>query len=110
VVDVAQGTVMGGGPVESFYRLVTQMNVSLDLEEGAGTTVIKWIDVGLMFIMRAAAFMTPDYSRFGTASYVAYGFNIDPNLLAQHVATCLAYVATVTLAGYFLLKSREIAA
>jgi hypothetical protein len=110
VVDVAQGTVMGGGPIESFYRLVTQMNVSIDLEEGAGTTVIKWIDVGLMYIMQAAAFMTPDYSRFGAAKYVAYGFNIDPNLLAQQIATCLAYVVTVTIAGYFFLKSREIAA
>jgi hypothetical protein len=110
VIDVARGTVMGGGPIESFYRLITQKNVAIDLEEGVGTTVIKWIDVALMFVMQSAAAILPDYSRFGTARYVAYGFNIDANLLAEHIATCLAYVLTVTIAGYFFLKSREIAA
>jgi hypothetical protein len=110
VVDVAKGTVMGGGPIESFYRLVTQKNVSIDLDEGPGTTIIKWIDMGLMYIMQAGAAIVPNYNQFGTARYVAYGFNIDPHLLAQQVATCLAYVLTVTIAGYFFLKSREIAA
>ncbi len=102
--------VMGGGPIESFYRLVTQKNVSVELDPGIGSMLIQRLDDALMIAMRLLIEVVPDYSRFGTARYVAYGFNIDPNLLAQHATTCLAYVVTVTIAGYFFLKSREIAA
>jgi ABC-type transport system involved in multi-copper enzyme maturation permease subunit len=109
VVGVATRTIEGGGPIESFYRLVTQKNVSIDLEPGIGVKVMQWVDIGLMYLMQAAVAIVPSYGRFGTARYVAYGFNIDPNLLTQHAATCLAYVVAVTVAGYFFLKSREIA-
>ena len=34
IVDVAAGTVQGGGPVESLIRLVKQQNVTLDMEPG----------------------------------------------------------------------------
>ncbi len=102
--------VMGGGPLESFYRLVTQKNVSVELDPGLGSALIQRIDDVLMIAMRLLIEVVPDYSKFGTARYVAYGFNIDPNLLGQHAVTCLAYVVTVSIAGYFFLKSREIAA
>jgi ABC-type transport system involved in multi-copper enzyme maturation permease subunit len=102
--------VVGGGPIESFYRLITQKNVSLDLDPSVGVSVIKGIDFGLMNLMRAVVAIIPDYGRLGTANYVAYGFNIDGHLLAQHGAIALAYVLTVSLASYFFLKSREIAA
>lgn len=102
--------VLGGGPIESFYRLITQKNVSIDLDPGLGSTVIKWMDLGLLHIMQVGTALVPDYSKLGTSNYVAYGFDIDPNLMGQQAATALAYVAAVTVAGYFFLKSREIAA
>jgi hypothetical protein len=105
-----ESMVLGGGPIESFYRLVTQKNVSIDLDPGLGTNVIKWIDFGLLYIMQAAVSIVPDYSKLGTSNYVAYGFNIDPNLMGQQMATCFAYALAVSIAGYFFLKSREIAA
>jgi hypothetical protein len=106
----ADQVIVGGGPIESFYRLITQKNLSIELEVGPAETVMRWMDLTLMYGMRTLVDVLPDYNRFGTANYVASGFNIDANLLAQHGATCLAYVVAVTAASYFLLKSREIAA
>ncbi|MBW3597698.1 MAG: ABC transporter permease [Planctomycetes bacterium] len=102
--------VLGGGPIESFYRLITQKNVSLELDPSIGAVVIQTIDKGLVILMRTVVMIIPDFGRLGTANYVAYGFNIDGDLLAQHGAVALAYAVTVSLASYFFFKSREIAA
>jgi hypothetical protein len=106
----ADQVVLGGGPLEQMYRMVTQKNLSVDLDPGVGTTVIKWVDMALMYAMQALVAVVPDFSRFGTAQYVAHGFNIDGHLLAQQAATGLGYVVALSVAGYFFLKSREIAA
>jgi hypothetical protein len=101
----------GGGPIESFVRLVTQMNVMSDLDMhwlAAGT--IKFIDLGLMSLMWAGSQMLPNFSYFDTSDYVAYGFNIEWNLLLQQTTSALAFMAVLTIVGYFFLKTREIAA
>jgi hypothetical protein len=101
----------GGGPIESFIRLVTQMNVMSDLDMhwlAAGT--IKFFDLILMSLMWAASQMLPDFSYFDTSEYVAYGFNIEANLLLQQATSALAFIAVLTIVGYFFLRTREIAA
>jgi len=58
-------------------------------------------------------FTAADYGNlfsFPTSRFVAYGFNIDGNLLAQHCLIALAYFVVLCVYGNFFLKSREIAA
>jgi hypothetical protein len=62
-----------------------------------------------MFFMWIAANIFPDYTAFNTSRFVAYGFNIDGNLLAQHCTIAAAFVLVLSIYGYFFLKSREIA-
>ena len=100
----------GGGPIESMYRIITQMNVTLDLEPGVVTTIMQTIDRLLMFCMWAAASLLPNYADFSNADYVAYGYNIQFDLWSQQCVITLVYIAAVTCLGYFLLKTREIAA
>lgn len=101
----------GGGPLESLIRLVTQMNVMSDLDmHWLAAGVIKFIDLILMALMWAASQMLPNFSYFDTSDYVAHGFNIEANLLAQQTTSALAFIAVLTVAGYFFLKTREIAA
>jgi hypothetical protein len=110
IVGVATGDVEGGGPLESMYRLFTQKNVVSDLDEGVTTSVMQGTDVLLMLGMRLVAALLPDYAGFDTTKYVAYGYNIQTALMGQHLSITLAYVLVVTLLGYFLLRTREIAA
>jgi hypothetical protein len=41
---------------------------------------------------------------------VAYGFNIPGDLLAQNATVTAAFWVVLSIYGYFLLKSREVAA
>jgi hypothetical protein len=111
LIGVATGLEPGGGPIESMLRMVTQKNLMVDLDMGP---VIDWlvpkIDAVIMFFVWVAARVFPDFGSFNTSRFVAYGYNIDENLLAQHCLITLAFVLVLSVYGYFFLKSKEIAA
>ena len=101
--------VYGGGPVEAFYRIVTQMNVMSPLPEGWDTSLILGIDAVLRRCMLSVAQVLPDFSSFSTISHAAYGYNVPPEKVGADLTTCLAYVLGLTIVGYFLLRTREVA-
>ena len=110
IIDVATGSQPGGGPLESFLRIITQKNIIIELDIGpAIDPVVKSIDKVFMGCMWLAAKIFPDYSALNTSKFVAYGFNIDGNLVLQHCLITAAFVLVLSVFGYFFLKSREIA-
>ncbi|MCP4817172.1 MAG: hypothetical protein GY888_32050, partial [Planctomycetaceae bacterium] len=54
--------------------------------------------------------MNLETSEFNTVDKVAYGFNIDNGLVARHCLITLAYFFVISVIGYFILKTRELAA
>ncbi|MEO8494444.1 MAG: ABC transporter permease [Planctomycetota bacterium] len=111
IYEVASKDLPGGGPIESLIRIVTQQNVSVDLEIGkAPETIVHGFDLGFMTFMQAMTGMLPDYGKFSTTQYVAYGYNIDGTLMSMQLLTAFCYVFVVSLIAYYLLKTREIAA
>lgn len=111
ITSVATGEQDGGGPLESFIRLITQKNISIDLDMGPVVDRIVMIFDGVfMFFMWLAARVIPDFRSFNTSRFVAYGFDINGNLVMQHCLVTLAFVVVLSIFGYFFLKSREIAA
>ena len=110
IFDLAKGALEGGGPIESTIRLVTQKNMSVDLELGKWPEwIIKAIDLVAMQSMRAVANLLPNYSWFDSAGYVAYGMNISNDAVLQHATLAFAYCLLAIVVGYFFLKTREIA-
>ena len=109
---VATGAVEGGGPIESTIRIVTQQNVMTDLEgvHSIVGRVIEGADAVLMRLLQAATYALPDFTQFDTVTFVADGYSIFPDLVAQQVTMALIYFLVVTIVGYFCLKTREIAA
>jgi ABC-type transport system involved in multi-copper enzyme maturation permease subunit len=101
--------VYGGGPLEALVRIVTQKNVITPLEEGFGTTLIQSIDWGLQQFMLSVAQLLPDFSAFSTVEFAAYGFSVPPERVAQDLTVCLGYVVGMSVIGYFLLRTREVA-
>jgi hypothetical protein len=117
IFQVATGELEGGGPVEAVIRVFTQKNLMVDLGIGkVGDFLVKAFDAVSLFFMRALSSMMPnfrDYAESGginTARFLAYGFDIPPNLMGQHILISLAYILVVSSAGYFFLKTKEIAA
>jgi hypothetical protein len=107
----SQGAIYGGGPIESFIRIVTQQNVMTDMEiNSIFGTIIKVLDGSLMCVMYGATYILPDYTQFDTANFVADGYNIFGSLVAEQLVMGFIYFTAVTITGYFFLKTREVAA
>jgi ABC-type amino acid transport system permease subunit len=108
-VDVAIGKQVGGGPIESLYRIVTQMNQISPLPDNFGTQMIRDIDLVLKTGMQSLAYVLPDLRKFSTVEYVSSGTYIPMNHLYQDLVTCAAYLAGLIVFGYFFLRTREVA-
>jgi ABC-type transport system involved in multi-copper enzyme maturation permease subunit len=109
-VDVATGKQVGGGPIESFVRLVTQKNQTTGLDDSDfSVQLMTGIDWVLKQAMLSLAQVLPDFNSFSTVGYVAYGFNIPANAIVQNLAVTLGYVIGLFVIGYFCLRTREVA-
>ncbi|QDU95438.1 ABC-2 transporter permease [Lignipirellula cremea] len=114
IIDLASSvlfnekTAFGGGPVEALIRIVTQRSLVADLDV-PGEYFIKQFDRGVMGGLYAVANVLPNFQLFDTSRYVAKGYNIDSNMLAQHVTVMVTFAVVLTIIGYFSLRAREIA-
>ncbi|NLY02462.1 MAG: ABC transporter permease [Rhodopirellula sp.] len=107
--DLAKGAVVGGGPIESLIRLVTQQNVMTEMDPGLRTEVAQMFDRVLEYFLLAVSAILPPFREFNYARYVAYGFDISGDLMLVRVLSAAAYLLPVFLAAYFFLKTREVA-
>jgi len=112
-VDVLD-RVWGGGPLEAFYRLITQMNLTSELDSSEtpslSTRLIQGTDLFLMHFMQTLMQVLPDFLRFNDTQYLASGYNISGSRMGQHVAATLAFSFVAFVAGFYALKYREVAA
>jgi ABC-type transport system involved in multi-copper enzyme maturation permease subunit len=108
-MDVASGTQVGGGPLESFYRIVTQMNQISPLPDNFGTQMLVAVDYVLKAGMYSLTYVLPNFTSLDTVGYVKYGFDIPFNHIGQVLIVCLAYLAGTFVIGYFFLRTREVA-
>ena len=102
----------GGGPIESFIRIITQKGSMIDLDTGNSTLeqVIQGIDYGLMYAVELLKGAVPNFSHLGTGDFIAYGVDLFNGLLARHIVITIGYFLMTAIVGYFFLKTREIAA
>ena len=101
--------VPGGGPIESFYRIVTQTSITIELTPSPAVQVMKTVDTFLLAPMRLLAGIFPSLSSLGTSDFVAGGFDIPFDLVAEHGMETLGYLLAFFIAGAFCLKAREVA-
>ncbi|OYV81315.1 MAG: hypothetical protein B7Z73_18220, partial [Planctomycetia bacterium 21-64-5] len=104
--NLANNSSLGGGPMESFYRIVTQENLTSELERNVTTLTAQWGDRLIRLPIFVAARVLPDFSSLSDVDYVSYGFNIPLDLLAIHVTMGLGYVIPVLILGFLFFKMR----
>jgi hypothetical protein len=109
IQGVAQGTIEGGGPFESFIRIVQQRNATTAMEPGLTTDVVQAADKAFMWVMTAVTGLMPDFGKFDNVEYVAHGFDVPPDVVLVQVLTALGFVAAVFAVGYFFFRTREVA-
>jgi hypothetical protein len=101
--------VPGGGPIESLYRIVTQTSITVELAASPAVQFMKTVDTFLLAPMRLLAGIFPSLSSLGTSDFVAGGFDIPFDLVAEHGMETLGYLLAFFIAGAFCLKAREVA-
>jgi ABC-type transport system involved in multi-copper enzyme maturation permease subunit len=108
VVELASGKIVGGGPLESMERVMTQDNMISQLPPGFKTSAIKAMDQATALVMRYFSAVVPEFNECSYGRHLAYGFDVGRDLLARCLVRELAYVLPVILLGFVFLKLREL--
>jgi len=110
LVDFTRQAILGGGPFESLIRLVTHDNQMSELAPTAGVVVAKTLDSLVMPIMSMLVYVVPNFQALDVSNSVADGFAVSWGLILANTLLALAYALPFSIAGYFILKNREVAA
>jgi hypothetical protein len=107
--DLMSPESVGGGPIESLIRVVTQNNMVSEMETGVVTTLIEQVDRFLVGLMVGFTYLAPNFSVLNFSDYLTYGYAIDTQRILVALAISLVFCIGLTILGYFALKTREIA-
>ena len=110
LVDFTRQAVLGGGPFESLIRLLTHDNQMSDLAPTAGVVLAKTLDSLVMPMMSMLVFVVPNFNAMDVSNLVADGYAVTWSLIVLNTLLAIAYTLPFSLAGYFILKNREVAA
>ncbi len=108
--EVASGKNVGGGPLEALARLIKNSNATADLDPTPGIKALQLGDSVFQWGLRRVMNVFPNVDQYGFSDYVAQGFSIGPDFLLLNLITLVAYVLPWLVAGYYLMRAREIAA
>ncbi|MBR6388004.1 MAG: hypothetical protein IKS14_07095, partial [Thermoguttaceae bacterium] len=109
-LDIAHLQALGGGPIESFNRLVTHENMMVDLPNTFSTHLGQAFDHIAAGFLSIIGLALPSFSDFNYyADCVANGYNIPLNAIIVHLVTTLSFVCPLFVAGYVVLRNREAA-
>ncbi len=110
LVDFTRQAVMGGGPFESLIRLLTHDNQMSELTPTAAVVLAKTLDALVMPLMSMLVFIVPNFNALDVSNVVADGFAVSWGLLGVNTLLALGYAIPFSVAGYYILKKREVAA
>ena len=109
--EIADMKVDGGGPAESFIRLVKQMPIAGKLDPSPQKTLVDFVDDLFGWWVKKILNLIPDVNRHDLHQYVANGFDIAwfEVLLIDNGVPLLGYLVPWLILAYYLMKYREIA-
>lgn len=110
LLDFSRQSLIGGGPFESLIRLLTHDNQMSELAPTMAVVTAQTFDSIIMPVMSRLVYIVPNFSALDVSNTVAEGFVVRWSLLATNFFLALAYALPFSIAGYFILKNREVAA
>ena len=109
-VEIARLEALGGGPIESFNRLVTHENMMSDLSNTFATQLIKAFDAVSGVFLSVIGLALPSFSDYNFyADCVANGYDVPWNAVAVHMTTTASFAIPLFVVGYAILRNREVA-
>ncbi|MBS0209356.1 MAG: hypothetical protein JSS27_10405 [Planctomycetes bacterium] len=108
VRQLAHNQTPGGGTIEAMVRLYQHKNLEQPLPESMGMDVAMFFDEIIRWVLWLIEGATPEMLRFSLEDYLAQGYDIPFDLIAQLSVTTLADVAPLVIFGYLGFKLREL--
>ena len=110
VLELGLNRVLGGGPFESFYRLMIQQNMVVDLPSSMATQFIKASDVVFSKFIWLIGQAVPPLSEYAVYDIALVGgFNIPMDWVLKYSVTTLGYAVPLFIVAYLILSNREVA-
>lgn len=100
----------GGGPFESLYRLLSHDNQMSDLTPTVAVVTAKTLDSLIMPVMSRLVYVVPNFASLDVSNSVADGFAVTDSKVIGNALMAFAYALPFSVAGFFVLKNREVAA
>jgi hypothetical protein len=99
----------GGGPMESFIRLLKRdNNMVTPLEDTTQSVVMVW-DEPFRWFLRRVLNILPDVSRFDFSDFVSEGFNISGTDMLVSLLLLAGFLLPLAILAYYLIRWREVA-
>lgn len=110
LLELARGTLIGGGPTESAIKVLRQDALMAELEPGVTSTVVTGFDRVVEKVLHGVALLLPDLRGLSVTDYVSFGFDVPlADVLAHNVILTLAYLVPMTILASVFFKMREVA-
>jgi hypothetical protein len=106
---LSRNEVVGGGSIESLVRIAQQKNLLVPLEQTWSLRVVGAMDEAIRWVLWSLVEVVPDLRLFGSADYLAQGYDIPWNDVAIQAMTTAGYAIPVFIVGYLCFKFREVA-
>ena len=110
LLEFTAQSLIGGGPFESLIRLLSHDNQMSDLAPTLAVVTAKTLDSIVMPVMSRLVYIVPNFAALDVSNTVADGFAVPWSMMVGHTLLALAYALPFSIAGYFILKNREVAA
>ena len=110
--ELVTGTYVGGGPVETYYRIIKHLNPQVPMEPGFTTNVVRMIDGVAIQFLNVMKEIIPNFGYVQThPQFVANGYDIPwSSALLPSIMIALGLLIPAVIIGHISLKLREIEA
>ena len=110
ISELANGNTNTGGPFRSLNQLLQAKQPTAIEESTAATRAALFGDSGFAWFVRRFVNLVPDVNSFSWTPFVSEGFNISIEYLIMNILVTMAYLFPWFILGFYLIRSREVAA
>ncbi len=111
IQDMASGHSFVGGPFRSMNQILNAQQATIPVDEtNPLARAAEGLDVGFAWLVRRFMNLVPDVYAYSWTSFVQEGFNIPFECLVMDLVVMVGYLLPWFILGYYLMRSREVAA
>ena len=111
LTDMASGQSFVGGPFRSMNQILNAQQATTQVDEtNPLARAAEGLDQGFAWLVRRFLNVVPDVYAYSWTDFVQEGFNIPFESLVMNLVVMVGYLLPWFILGYYLMRSREVAA